>query len=445
MGAINLMIVNNQSLPHSLEAEQASLGVLLLDPISLITILPLLKEEMFYKHSHQKIYAVINDLHNEQTNIDILTICSKLDDRKLLVMAGGKTYISQLTDHAPSMSHAKDYVQIVIDKFLRRKELELANKIAFNANDSEKDYANRLNYMNNQAIQLSQYSTKREVESIAGIADQTIKEIIERQKQGREFLGISTGFDDLNAITSGLQQGNLIILAARPGVGKTSFALQLAANVAAIEEKPSLIFSLEMSQGELMNRLLASFAEIDLNHLKRGLLDGKQIDKLYAIKDYLSTLKLEFFDTSNITLTQIKLEAQKYQIRYGSIGLIVIDYLQLITPRNPKESRVNQVAEISRELKLLAKDLAVPVIAISTLSRAVEARENKRPQLSDLRESGTIEYDSDIVMFLYRDDYYKPESSSNPGEVEVQLAKHRSGPTGRIKLKFEPSFCKFYN
>lgn len=443
LGGLLIMKYEGKKIPYSPEAEQAVLGALIIDSSQAATTLPCLSEKMFYKPANQLIFNAINDLNNAGKNIDYLTVIEKLSSQNQIENVGGKNYIVSLSDHAVLSSHTKDYADIVIDKFLRREEIKLAEQSLIRAYESEDDYETRLTQISQQVLNLSQYSVKREAESISAIANETLKNIIEQNESGRKCLGVSTGFDNLNGITSGLQKNNLITLAARPGIGKSSFALQIAANVAAIEEKPALIFSLEMSKGELMTRLLSSFAEINLNKLKRGLLNPEEIKKLYSIKDYISTLPIQFFDTSNITLSQIKLETQKYQIRYGSIGLIVIDYLQLIKPSNPKELRVNQVSDISRELKLLAKDLDVPVIAISTLSRAVESRENKRPQLSDLRESGTIEYDSDIVVFLYREDYYNPDSSE-PGIVEVNIAKHRSGPLGKIKLQFEPRCCKFY-
>ena len=408
-------------LPQSVEAEEAVLGAILVNPVTLGKIVEFIKPESFYKPAHKVIYEAVLELYKKNEPIDIVTVSEHLRNNDELENAGGRAYINDLalnvvtTAKIVSMSYENDDTDIVLDN---------AQKLIFNI-ASQKDTADLVPI---QDLVVSSY-----------------EQIELRYNNKDELVGVTTGFYDLDSLTSGLQKSDLIILAARPSMGKTAFALNLAQNVALKAKKGVAIFSLEMPKQQLVKRMLCSEAEVDTQRITSGHMQPKDWEHLMDAMTKFADARIYIDDTSGVTATDIKAKCRRLMMEEKDLGLIVVDYLQLMEGGGNPNDRNQQISQISRGLKGLARELNVPVIALSQLSRGVEQRNDKRPMLSDLRDSGAIEQDADIVMFIYRDEYYNKDNVENKGKAEIIIAKHRNGPTGSFELLFQKDITKFKN
>ncbi len=438
------MDLKNQ--PHNLDAEQYVLGAMCLSKNAINIARDRLDNEDFYFPNHQVIFGAICKLVNEKNPVDVVILTSELERSNLIEEAGGVEYIAKLLAYTSSAANIESYVKVVEENALLRKLIvtsEEISTICYTSDEEVKDILDK-----SEQLILSVVKKRRSTEFL------NVSEVLNQVKHNLEFLasvdgnvtGVATGYRDLDAITNGLHKNELTILAARPAMGKTAFALNIAHNVALNTDKAVVVFSLEMGVDQLMNRILCSVGKIDANHLRTGKLVGKEWDLLSSAMAKLSKTKLYLDDSAGITVGEIRAKCRRLAAR-EDLGVVVIDYLQLIQGSGHAGNRQQEVSEISRMLKLMALELEVPVIALSQLSRGVESREDKRPLMSDLRESGSIEQDADLIMFLYRDDYYNKESKieNNVGNVEVIIAKHRNGPTGSVNLSFVKNFNNFAN
>ncbi|WP_179393760.1 replicative DNA helicase [Lacticaseibacillus absianus] len=444
--------------PVNLEAEQAVLGGIFLTPNSLIDAAEYLVEGDFYKRAHQLIFHAMNELSDRGDAIDPLTVQEFLDGHNQLDDIGGMAYLVELADAVPTAANVVYYAKIVADKAQLRRLIETSEKIIQQAYDDQADVTGLVENAESQIMAVSDGNNRSGFRPIKEVLNATMEEIDKLYQNDTEITGLPTGFKDLDHMTTGLHDDELIILAARPAVGKTAFVLNIAQNVGTKTGKTVAMFSLEMGAESLVNRMLCAEGSIDAQHLRTGQLNEEEWQHLIIAMGSLSQASIYIDDTPGVRMAQIRSQCLKLQKEHehGSspLGLIVIDYLQLIEGSG-QESRQQEVSAISRQLKKLAKELHCPVIALSQLSRGVEQRQDKRPVLSDIRESGSIEQDADIVAFLYRDDYYRDpdgdgeeendhnEDDQNVGEVEVIIEKNRSGARGTVKLLFVKSYNKF--
>lgn len=439
--------------PQNIEAEEAILGGILLDPEAISRVSDRLLPEAFYISAHKDIYQAAVRLHAQGKATDLLSVTSWLTDHEMLARIGGRNKLATLVDRTVSAVNIDALAGLVMDKYLRRRLIKAGNEIVHLGYETETELPQVLDQAEQKVFAVTQ---ERPQSGLVHISDTLINNFqdIEDRNQGIALPGIPCGFYDLDALTSGFQRSDLIIVAARPAMGKTSFSMNIAQYIANyeiiirrdnIDERKKLavaIFSLEMSKEQLTQRLLASEAQIESSYLRTGRLSQTQWEPLSRAIGILSEMPIYIDDTPNITVTQMRSQARRLQAEQGTLGLIVIDYLQLM--EGAGDNRVQELSKITRQLKGLARELSVPIIALSQLSRGVEARTNKRPMLSDLRESGSIEQDADLVIMLYRDEYYSPDTPDR-GIAEVIIAKHRNGPTGTAKLLFNPQFTKFQN
>jgi replicative DNA helicase len=428
--------------PQNIEAEEAILGGILLDPEAISRVSDRLLPEAFYISAHKEIYQATVRLHAQGKATDLLSVTSWLTDHEMLARIGGRNKLATLVDRTVSAVNIDALAGLVMDKYLRRRLIKAGNEIVHLGYETETELPQVLDQAEQKVFGVTQ---ERPQSGLVHISDTLINNFqdIEDRNQGIALPGIPCGFYDLDAMTSGFQRSDLIIVAGRPSMGKTAFCLNIAHNIAASYKLPVAIFSLEMSKEQLTQRLLASEAQIESSYLRTGRLSQTQWEPLSRAISILSEMPIYIDDTPNITVTQMRSQARRLQAEVGTeLGLIVIDYLQLM--EGAGDNRVQELSKITRQLKALARELSVPVIALSQLSRGVEARTNKRPMLSDLRESGSIEQDADLVIMLYRDEYYSPDTPDR-GIAEVIIAKHRNGPTGTAKLLFNPQFTKFQN
>ncbi len=433
---------SNRLPPQNIEAEEAILGGILLDPEAIGRVSDRLVPEAFYISAHTTIYQAALRLHIQQKPTDLLSITSWLTDNDQLTQIGGRNKLATLVERTVSAVNIDALAGLVMEKYLRRQLIKAGNEIVHLGFETETELPIVLDNAEQKVFNVTQQKTQSGLVHIGDTLTNTYEDI-ETRHQGIALPGIPCGFYDLDAMTSGFQRSDLIIIAGRPSMGKTAFCLNLAHNIAAGYQLPVAVFSLEMSKEQLVQRLLASEAGIESSYLRSGRISQTQWDPLLRAINRLSETPIFIDDTSNITVTQMRSQARRLQAEQSkNLGLIVIDYLQLM--EGSSDNRVQELSRITRSLKGLARELSVPIIALSQLSRGVEARTNKRPMLSDLRESGSIEQDADIVMMLYRDEYYSPDTPDR-GIAEVHLAKHRNGPTGTIKLLFDPQFTKFKN
>jgi replicative DNA helicase len=432
-------------LPNSIEAEQAVIGAIIVDPDAFSRVIDVIdSSEYFYKSQHQEIFSALMTLTEKSENIDLVTIAQILKDKDLLEKIGGVEYLDSLTERAPIAANAPYYAKIIKSKSLLRNMILAGNEIVELGHNTHEDLDSLVDKAEQIIFNLSQSKSKNQLTHIGDLVHQSWKILEEREANKGQLSGVNTGFFDLNTLTSGFQKSDLIILAARPAMGKTSFALNLAENVALKAKRPVAVFSLEMSKEQLVQRLLCARAEVDSSRVRTGQLHSEDWEKLGEAMAELGEAPIYIDDSAGVTVMELRGKCRRLQAQCGGdLGLIVIDYLQLIEGRS-NDNRINQISEISRGLKLIAREINVPVLALSQLSRAVEARQDKRPMLSDLRESGSIEQDADIVMFIYRDDYYNDESEK-PGIADIIIAKQRSGPTGQIELLFQNNITKFKN
>ncbi|MFN6461792.1 MAG: replicative DNA helicase [Nostoc sp. DedVER02] len=428
--------------PQNIEAEEAILGGILLDPEAISRVSDRLLPEAFYISAHKDIYQAAVRLHTQGKPTDLLSVTSWLTDHEMLARIGGRNKLATLVDRTVSAVNIDALAGLVMEKYLRRQLIKAGNEIVHLGYETETELPTVLDQAEQKVFGVTQ---ERPQSGLVHISDTLINNFqdIEDRNQGIALPGIPCGFYDLDAMTSGFQRSDLIIVAGRPSMGKTAFCLNLAHNIAASYKLPVAVFSLEMSKEQLTQRLLASEAQIESSYLRTGRLSQTQWEPLSRAIGILSEMPIYIDDTPNITVTQMRSQARRLQAEVGTeLGLIVIDYLQLM--EGAGDNRVQELSKITRQLKGLARELSVPVIALSQLSRGVEARTNKRPMLSDLRESGSIEQDADLVIMLYRDEYYSPDTPDR-GIAEVIIAKHRNGPTGTAKLLFNPQFTKFQN
>lgn len=424
--------------PQNIEAEQSLLGGLLIDKDAIVEIAETLQPGHFYRsEQHGQIYSAILELFEKREPIDLITVTEILKQKGVLDKVGGSAYLAELVNTVPTASHIQSYAQIIKEHAIRRQLIANSTKFVDEAFNESLDIHTVIENCEQSIFAISQQHLKRDFIQLKDALAQSFDRLDDLQKSSGKLRGIPTGFRDLDNKLAGMQDSNLIILAARPGLGKTSFALNVAQHAAVIANLPTGIFSLEMSQEELVDRLLVGQANIDGWKLKTGRLDEKDFESISHAMGQLAEAPLFIDDTPGATLSEIRTKARRLQVEHG-LKLVIVDYLQLIQIRSFQDNRVQQVSEISQGLKNLARELKVPVLAISQLNRSVEARGTKKPQLADLRESGSIEQDADVVMFIYRED------SENLSDVTLDVQKHRNGATGEIKLMFVPERTRFF-
>lgn len=435
--------------PHSIEAEQSVLGSIFLDPETVVNVLEYLETSDFYRKNHQIIFDAILQLNNRNEAIDVVTIANELDTKNQLENAGGMEYLAELAVAVPTSANVEYYAKIVEEKSILRNLIRSATEIVRKGYEEGDELAVMLDNAEQNILQVSERRNRSGFIRISDVVSASLQNIESLAQQSDDVTGVPTGYIALDKMTAGLQKEELIILAARPAVGKTAFALNIAQNVATKADQVVAIFSLEMGAESLVNRMLCAEGNIDAGHLRTGQLSEDEWSNLIMAMGTLGQSKIFIDDTPGIRIAEIRAKSRRLLQEQGKLGLIVIDYLQLIEGNN-RESRQQEVSDISRQLKKLAKELKVPVIALSQLSRGVEQRQDKRPVLSDIRESGSIEQDADIVAFLYRDDYYEREGGEEPERdeqennvVEVIIEKNRSGARGTVKLLFKKEFNKF--
>lgn len=430
--------------PHDIEAEQAILGCMLTDRDSVIAAIEVLKEDAFYREDNKAIYAAILSLYSKNEPIDIITVKAELIETGNFERVGGLEYLASLPERVPTTANVDKYIKIVDEKAMLRNLISSANELVALGYDETEDVDRIMDMAEKKIFDLAQKKNTKGYSALKDVLVETFAKLEELYNQKGQLSGTPTGFTDYDLKTSGLHDSDLIIVAARPAMGKSAFAINIATNVAVQAKKGVAIFNLEMSKEQVGNRILCCEALVDSNKVRTGQLEDDDWVKLASTLTRLSEAPIYIDDTAGISIMEIRAKCRKLKIE-KDIGLVVIDYLQLIQGSGKKNaSREQEISEISRSLKILAKELQIPVIALSQLSRSVEKRDDKRPMLSDLRESGAIEQDADQVIFLYRDDYYN-EDSEKKNVAEVILAKHRGGSTGTIDLAWLPSYTKFAN
>jgi replicative DNA helicase len=431
-------------LPHNIEAEESLLGAMLLSRDAVSVGLEKLAAEHFYKPAHGHVFAAINSLSARGNAIDAVTVAEELRRADLLEAIGGSAVLIDLQAGTPSTSNAAMYATIVYEHFMLRRLIGVAGEIADLGYSLPEDVTRAMDRAEQMVFDVAQGRATDTLVPLHDLLGASLDRLEELYNRGDSITGVPTGFFDLDDQLNGLQRGALYIVGARPAMGKSAFALGIAANIGIKAGKPAMIFSLEMSHLELTQRLLCSDAKVDSRRMRNGRLDASDWPKITAAISRMAETPIYIDDNAQLTVMEIRSKARRLKSRLGELGVIVIDYLQLMTGRSGAESRQVEVSEISRGLKILARELDVPVIALSQLSRNLEQRQDKRPMLSDLRESGSLEQDADVVMFLYRDDYYNPDSPDK-GLAEVIVAKHRSGAVGSSKLVFLDQYTKFDN
>ncbi|MBR7554500.1 replicative DNA helicase [Allobacillus sp. GCM10007491] len=435
-------ITQDRTLPHNIEAEQAVLGAIFLVPDTIVTATEILEPEDFYRVSHQRIFSMMIRLTDKGEPIDLVTITTELNDLKMLDEVGGVSYLTDIANSVPTAANIEYYARIVEEKSTLRKIIHAATDIVTKTYDEGDEVTDLLDHAEKTILDISQNKSSGRFQNIQDVLVGVYDNIEQLHNMDEEVTGIATGFRDLDYITSGFQKNDLIIVAARPSVGKTAFALNIAQNVAVNSDENVAIFSLEMGADQLVMRMLCAEGNIDAQRLRTGKLQEEDWRKLTMAMGSLSNAGIYIDDTPGIKVNEIRSKCRRLKQESG-LGMVLIDYLQLIQgSANSRESRQQEVSEISRQLKALARELEVPVIALSQLSRGVEQRQDKRPIMSDIRESGSIEQDADIVGFLYRDDYYDQESEKE-NIIEIIIAKQRNGPVGTVELAFVKEYNKF--
>jgi replicative DNA helicase len=430
-------------MPHNREAEMAVLGSMILDREATGDVSLILKSEDFYGDAHQAIFSNLLTLYESSTSYDLLILKEHLERADKLERIGGTEYLVSLAEFVPSAANAEYYAKIVRDKAVQRKLIQAATSIIQDARSNPEDVASFLDEAEQRIFEIAESGQTSDTESIKDLLDATLKRIdsLQQGDEGR-ITGISTGYPDLDEILDGLHPSELTILAARPSMGKTSMALNIADNVAAAGGKGVLIFSCEMAREQIAQNMLCANARIDAHKMRRGNLDENDWQELPLAADRLSSSPIFIDDTPGLSVLGLRAKARRLCARHG-IKLIMVDYLQLLTLGRRAENRQMEITFISQSLKHLARELKVPIVALSQLNRAVDARTDKRPLMGDLRESGSIEQDADVVMFLYRDEYYNGTTPENENRAELNVAKQRNGPTGKVELLFFPQFMRF--
>ena len=443
-------IVGDQERPASVHAEMTILGAMLVEPVAIIDATMLLKTDDFALDSHRKIYAAILQLAEVGHGVDIVTVTDYLSKKKELDSVGGLPYLASLSEGLPRKLSIESYVRIVRDKSLMRQLLTVCDMGMIEASDQSREALDVLNQVTSRLTEISEHAVTGGFSDIAAIVKDSFGSIDALYEQGREVTGLATHYIEFDRMTSGLQESELIIIAARPSMGKTAWAINIAENAAVRGGKVVAVFSLEMGKASLLRRMLASQALVNSKAIQTGMLMRDDRAKLISGLEKLMESKIFIDDTPGITLAEMRAKARRLKQQQGALDLIVIDYLQLMTGSNSNakgfENRTQEVSAISRGLKALAKEMKVPVVALSQLSRASEQRGgDKKPLLSDLRESGSIEQDADVVCFIHREEYYDRENEDLKGKAEIIIAKQRNGPTGSIQLAYLADYTRFEN
>ncbi len=429
--------------PQNLEAEESVLGAMLLSPGAIGAVSEVLDAGDFYRESHAKVYRAALALYAKGEPVDAITLVDELEERGELEEVGGRVRIHELAALVPATSNAAHYARIVREMATLRGLIRVGSEIQRLGFERPGETAALVDRAEQSVFELSQSRVTTEFTHIEGLLKESFERITQLYEAGVDVTGVPSGFRDLDRLTSGFQPGNLVIIAARPSMGKSALGLCMAANLAVRAETPCALFTLEMSKQEVTQRLMCSEAKVDSQRLRTGKLAPEDWSRLTAACDKLAKAPIYVDDTGSISMMEIRSKARRLKTKEPGLGLVIVDYLQLMTSGATVENRVQEVSQISRSLKVLARDLDVPILAMSQLSRAVEQRHDKRPILSDLRESGSIEQDADVVMFVYRDEYYNPEETDQQGLAEIIVAKHRNGPTGNEKLSFLKRYAKF--
>lgn len=431
--------------PQNIEAEESLLSSLLIDNTTLIDILDVISPEDFYKTAHQKIFSAVTDLFSRGEPVDLVTLTDRLKVKGDLEAVGGASYLSRLLETAPFAVNAPHYARIVHEKAILRRLIEKSNRIVRECFETGKEMDEIIDFAESAIFEVAENKTQQAFSALGQLIDSNIDILEERQGNKALVTGVETGFADLDSLTSGLQPSDLVILAARPSMGKTALALNLARNAAVASNTAVAVFSLEMSKEQLSMRMLCAEAEVDSFRLRGGFLSTEDWERLTHAADVLSEAPIFIDDSPDISAMDIRTKARRLSMD-RNLGMVIIDYLQLMKGRSGTERRDLEISEISRSLKALAKELSVPVLALSQLNRKLEERNDKRPKLSDLRESGALEQDADVVIFIYRDEVYnKDESNPNRGTAEIIVAKHRNGPIGDVTLTFKGASTRFEN
>lgn len=436
-----------KTVPHSFEAEQAVIGGLLLDNETWSDVSERVVDRDFYTRSHRLIFSTIEKLSSNDIPVDIVTLSEKLEDTQELEGIGGIAYLAELLQNTPSAANINNYADIVRERAIVRELIGVANDIAEAGYDTEgRDSAELLDFAETKVFQIAEARTNQSEgpKAIKDILKETVAKIDDLCKNPRDGVtGLSSGYNDLDQMTTGFQPGDLIIVAARPSMGKTTFAMNLAEHAALNADKPTIIFSLEMPSEQIMNRMLASLGRIDQGKIRTGQLDENDWASLSSTMSILLDRGNMFIDdSSGLTPTELRARARRIARDHGGVSMIMVDYLQLMRVPSLSENRTLEISEISRSLKALAKELRCPVIALSQLNRGLEQRADKRPINSDLRESGAIEQDADLIMFIYRDEVYH-EDSEHKGIAEIIIGKQRNGPIGKVRLTFQGRYSRF--
>jgi replicative DNA helicase len=431
--------------PQNLDAEESVLGAMMLSTGAIAAVSEVLSGDgrEFYRESHAKVYRAALALYAKGEPVDAITLVDQLDERGELEDAGGKVRVHELAALVPASANAGHYAQIVKESATLRGLIRAGGEIARLGWERPGETTELVDRAEQILFDLSQEKAVSEFSHIEALLKESFERITQLYESGADVTGVPSGFRDLDRVTSGFQEGNLIIMAARPSMGKSALGLGVALNLAVRRNIPVGLFTLEMSKSEVTQRLMCSEAKVESQRLRTGKLSADDWPRLTTACDKLAKAPIYVDDTGSITMMEIRSKARRLKSKHPDLGLVIVDYLQLMTSGTTAENRVQEVSQISRSLKVLARDLDVPIIALSQLSRAVEQRHDKRPILSDLRESGSIEQDADIVMFIYRDEYYNGEESDQQGLAEVIVAKHRNGPTDTVKLSFLKRYAKF--
>jgi replicative DNA helicase len=441
---LNFQVASDRLPPQNVEAEESILGGILLDPEAIGRVADLIQPDAFYLSAHQEIYRAALALHAQGSPTDLMCLTAWLQDQGLLDRVGGQSKLVQLVDRTVSAVNVDQYATLIKDKYLRRQLLRISGEVSQLAYDTALPLESVLDQSEQKIFGVTQDRIQQGLVPTEDILARTFADL-EQRSIGNVLPGLSCNFYDLDAMTQGFQRSDLVIVAGRPSMGKTAISLQIARRIAEIHKLGVAVFSLEMSKEQLVQRLLASESRIDSNYLRAGRISQNQWEPLSRAIGVLSQLPIYIDDTPNPTLGEIRSNARRLQAeRPEGLGLIMVDYLQLMGSGDGTDGRVQELSKITRSLKALARELNVPIIALSQLSRGVESRTNKRPLMSDLRESGSIEQDADLVILLYRDEYYNPDTPDR-GICELILAKHRNGPVGTVKLLFDPQYTRFEN
>ena len=434
--------------PHSIEGESSVLGGLLLDNTAWDRVGDILADRDFYRYEHRLIYAAIGALVNASKPADVITVFEHLQSQGKAEEMGGLGYLNSLAQYVPSASNIRRYAEIVRDRAILRKLVSASDEIATNAfNPQGRSVSQIVDESEQKIFNIGEQGKRNKdgFQSMDSLVVKLLDRVQEMADNPNDVTGVRTGFFDLDRMTAGLQPGDLIVLAARPSMGKTALAINIAEHVALNEGLPVAVFSMEMGASQLAVRIVGSIGRIDQGHLRTGRLTDEEWPRLSDAIERLRTISLHIDESPGLNSSEVRANARRLSRQYGQLGLIVVDYLQLMSGNSggSDENRATELGEISRGLKMLARELKCPVLALSQLNRSVEQRTDKRPMMSDLRESGAIEQDADIIMFIYRDEYYTKEACKEPGVAEVIIAKQRNGPTGMVKLAFLRNITKF--